>query len=250
MGRKTTTLDRQRNLVEVQEYGLQRQSNNTTLSSGIGMLLSSGFDSNVAGKYVQGQQIQFVAVQPCLPQVTYTWKFSLNGTVTTATGQTVYKTFNSFGEGKVELTVSAPGYVPATSSDTFCVYPGTLSINLSINTASPIYQCDASASGERVFTATLSGSRPADWDIYYTWAISDSFDNWVSPELFGSNVVYDNANTPHMITVKNLGYGYRVMCRVLATSKEPVSQGYNCINSKLFDPVTLGVSFINNSPCQ
>lgn len=250
MGRKSTTLDRQRNLVEVQEYGLQRQVTNATLTAGIGMILSSGFDSNVVGKYVQGQQIQFVASQTCLPQVTYDWKFTLNGVVTTATGQTVYKTFSSFGEGKVELTVSSPGYASATSSDTFCVYPGTMTLSMTVNNNNPVYLCDASGTGERVFTTVISGPSMVGWNLSYAWSITDNQGNWVGASLFGSNVIYDDINSPHMITVKNLGYSYQVKCILQASRVYGVSQGYNCINDKTFDPVTRGITFINNSPCQ
>lgn len=53
-----------------------------------------------------------------------------------------------------------------------------------------------------------------------------------------------------MITVKNLGYSYQVKCILQASRVYGVSQGYNCINDKTFDPVTRGITFINNSPCQ
>jgi hypothetical protein len=244
IGRKSATLDRQRNLIEVNDYSLQRQPQSSgTLLAGIGYYLQAGVQSNVT-KYVQSQQVLFSASDNCLSQVTYTWTFMENGVLSSLTGKDVYKTFTSFGEVTVKLVVSSPGYQDAVTTQKICVSPVTTvyGVSLSISPYPATYNCNNTNPNDdniRTFTSTITGGSLTGWALNYKWEITDSMGNW---SLVSSA-------TGYQYSVFRPPYSFQVRCTI--TASKPSNYPYSDCNAALsIGSASIGVTYIINPNCQ
>jgi hypothetical protein len=240
-GRKESTYDRKRNLVEKQEYGLQRPGKVT---------LNANFTAN-ASEYVVGRNITFTAPWTCIGAVNYQWTFTdFNGVQSTATGGSVVKIFNSYGAHSVTLTVSAPGHTTVSYTDNICVIlPASLNIMLGVSPSTTIYECDHVNSRSRTFTATLRNVPAANMPVSYTWLITDNNGNWVNAVNWTINNggVTLSGNT---LTYASPPYSYQVKC-FITVGGESVAPGNPACNMQyLHGDSGTGITFVNQSQCQ
>lgn len=146
-GRKKSTLDQNRNLVEFNEYQNVAQPIPT---------VNASFTTPTTS-FIAGQPVLFTAAANCLT-VTYQWK--INGVIQ-GTGATLNYTFANPGGYTVELTTTNPTYGSATSSQAICIERiFTPQLNVSGSTS---FDCpDAS----KTFTAS---SIPSGCSATYQW---------------------------------------------------------------------------------
>jgi hypothetical protein len=230
MGRKSATLDYQRNLVELQEYGLQRLGRTS---------LNPNFTTNVT-EYYAGQTITFTADVNCLPQMTYAWTFTdPAGNSTTASGSPVNKKFFSYGVHNVTLQVSSPGYGTASFTQNICVFlPADVTsfLHVSVSPSSVVDRCSPTDDGKRTFHAFLTGIDTDGLEISYSWARTN-----INGTFTGSGSGDDDS-----VTINFPGFGYQVRCIVEISIK---ADGEAKCNS---DPATgtqfNGISYINAPP--
>ena len=234
MGRKIATLDRQRNLVELQEYTLQK----------VGKAVLKANFSAASSAYVQGFSIVLMAGDAtCFTGNTYQWTFTgPTGTQTIAASTS--PTYNwvppSIGPHTVRLIVSNPAYTTASFSQEVCVV-GNTALTLSVSPDNVFNTC--TSTGVKTFSASLTGIIPntSVWALDYQWAISDATGKWVSiNELSGVTV-----NNSTSITYQSPTYNYRMQCTVLATSSRLTEK---CGPIVLAKTIAL-ISYVNNQPC-
>ena len=229
MGRKSNTQDRQRNVVEVLEYGLQLQGK---------VSLNPNFTTNVT-QYTQGQNAVFTAAPSCINSLSYAWTFTdSHNVVTTGSGSPYTKTLASFGSYTVKLTVSAPSYGTASFEDVICVSPGGFSPVVNVSPSNVFHQCAITDEQNKTFTASIGGNANG-WTIQYTWYATDNLGNW--------NFV---AGTTNQIQYVSPAYTYQVKCIMTATdTAAPVNASFQCLTTQYIGTAYSGVTYINNSPC-
>ncbi len=243
IGRKSATLDRQRNLIEVNDYSLQRQPQTPgTLLANIGYYLQAGVQSNVT-KYVQSQQVLFSASDNCLSQVSYTWTFVENGVLSTMTGKDVSKTFTTFGEVTVKLVVSSPGYQDAVNTQKICVSPITTvyGVSLSVSPWANTYNCNNLNPNDdniRTFTATITGGSLIGWNLNYLWEVTNSMGQWTVATATGNQ-----------FSLFRPEFSFQVRCTIKAS--KPSNYPYSDCNAALsIGSASIGVTYIVNANCQ
>ena len=231
MGRKSNTQDRQRNVVEVLEYGLQLQGK---------LSLNPNFTTNVT-QYTQGQSVVFTAApSSCISAITYVWTFTdSHNVVTTGSGSQYTKALTSFGAYAVKLTVSAPGYGTASFEDVICVSLGGFSPVVNVSPSNVYHLCALTDEQNKTFTASIGGNANG-WSIQYTWYVTDNNGNW--------NIV---AGTTNQIQYVSPAYTYQVKCIMTATdTAAPTNASLQCLSLQYIGTAYSGVTYINNSPCQ
>lgn len=234
MGRKSTTLDQNRKLLEVQEYGLAKQGR---------VSLRAGFSANVE-QYMQNQPITFTASGQCLTQITYTWVFTdPSGVQTTATGAQVSKTFPVFGPHQVQLTTSAPGYGSQSYVDKICVNATSLNMSLSVSPNNTIYQCSVpSDSGVRTFSAQLLGIPMflRGWTFHATWVVKD----------FNDVVIGGGTSTDGRFTFPSPGKSYRVFCTATVMPNTfTTEEQTECYKQIVLGTQNISVNYITETQC-
>jgi hypothetical protein len=260
MGRKTATLDKQRNMVQLQEYGQQREG---------AITLSASFSSNTS-KYVQGQQVLFSARQQCAPQVSYDWVFYENGTETYAQGKDVYKTFSSFGEVKVHLTVSSPGYTSVSTIESLCINTSiALSLTVSLTpedlvlcpTCNPANNnpCERTISNVRIFRPSLSPFKNMrGWNVSYHYIVKDTDGNEIarlntlrdiSGEVMELENLWMKLNKDGTLETKSPLPGHQVECFVTLAKKSNFPYS-SCNEDIVTNTGVAGVVYINNTQCE
>ncbi len=234
MGRKTSTLDHKRNLVELLEYGVQKQGR---------ISLRAGFTANTQ-QYMQNQPVIFTAAGQCLTQLTYTWIFTdQSGAQTTATGAQVTKTFTAFGPHKVQLTTSAQGYADETMVDNICVAATALNLNLSVSPNNMIYQCSQpNDSGVRVFTPSVQGipqGLRTGWDFVHAWVVRDVNNNVISGTTNNGSFSFPSP-----------GKSYTVYCSTTAIPiRAKTELEAECYSKIVLATRSIGVTFIPENNC-
>lgn len=156
-GRKKSTLDHRRNLVELNEY-----QNAVQLTP----YVTSTFQSSTTS-FIAGQAITFTADPNCLT-VTHQWK--VNGVVV-GSGTSLIRTFNTPGAYTVELTTSNASYGNSTTSLGVCVEL-IYSPNLTVS-GSTVFDCpDASK------TFSVINVPPGCSATYQWWVFLESNGQW------------------------------------------------------------------------
>ncbi len=239
MGRKMNLLDNNRNLVNLTEYGLQKQGRLT---------LSANFTSNTA-VYVKGQAVTFTAMsQSCFSGVSYQWAFTdLTGNTTNATGNQISKTFTNFGVHNVSLTVSKAGYATQTYTQTICVDPSVLSASMTVSPDMEWRQCDITPRRNKTFTALHNWTHPGmNMDITYTWYATNSSGSWV-PLLLGGSVLSINGN---QLVYESPFYDYQVRCDITirpSIDSDNISCEY--AGGQVSVTTTGPIHYVNDQPC-
>lgn len=146
-GRVTHVLDRQRNLVQVNEYKFAQEPSPAVVAS---------FTSSI-NEYTAGQSATFTAATNCFP-VTHQWK--VNG-VAAGSSSSLTFTFGTAGAYSVELTVTNGTYGSRTYAETICV---ELNLGLTVSVPGPNpFDCPDAA---KTFTAE---TELAGCQHEYTW---------------------------------------------------------------------------------
>ena len=241
MGRKFKTFDRNRNLVELQEYGLARQAK---------VSLNAKFTVNVT-EYIQGQPVIFTAAPSCASQVTYEWKFTnssgLESTVSGASPTTT-KTFTLFGSYSVQLTVSSQGYQTVTLIDNICVSPSAnFNVALAVTPLGPSTLCAYLDDGKRTFTTTITGGSLTGWNIVYTWYFTDRSGNWENSSNYPFNGDVESVSG-NVLVFKAVNYTYQIKCDV--TVEKAGGNGSCYYQQSIGLSAIAGVTYINDSPCR
>ena len=245
MGRKITTLDRKRNLVEVQDYGLQKIASITP---------SAGFSSNVT-RVTKNSPVILTAVPTCLSQLTYLWRVTdpsgndATTTITNGTSSQATWTPTTFGYHTIQLTVSNAGLLqPVSSSDGFCVEVGGVTMgltavcNIASVTDTNIYTCSPVDDGIRIFTASLSTTSFAGWTVSYTWEAVD---------IDGIKILnFAISSSGTSITMPRYSKSYTVFCTATINKDNQRPPFYPCNTGMVLDTRSFGISFNDNSPCQ
>ena len=234
LGRPAMTQDSKRNLLQLTEYGYQKQGK---------MSLNPNFTSTTTDFYIQ-QSVTFTAAPTCIPGVVYLWTFTTPyGAQTTASGSSVTKTFSLVGENSVKLSVTAAGYSPAYFLQSMCVRSNA-AVGVTFNVgggSTTIYQCDL-GSRDRTFTAVVPGTVHAQGPpVNYTWYITNLAGSWIDvASVSGATLNTDKS----ILTYSSPSYSYQVKCDItFATSS------INCSYSSLVGSGTSAITFVNNSPC-
>lgn len=233
MGRKTTTLDHQRNLVELLEYKYQKESN---------PVLKPNFNVSVE-QIFSDDQVVFTAVDNCIPSTTYQWTITDDqGAQSIYSGSILNKTFARFGPHTVKLTVSSPGYDTQSFSQDYCVNPGNnyyLNINVSPNTT--IYSCDVNDDRSRTFTASIQGAAHTSYTIHYNWQTSDNGGNdWVNI-LQNDSPIYTHSWTDH---------SYQVRCVVSIEESSYSNNSSTCPYLMVLVEEIASINFVDQGQCQ
>jgi hypothetical protein len=236
LGRKSTVLDHQRNLVEVMEYKYQKQGE---------IKLNAQF--NRPGEVNAGEVTPFTAVGSCLPvTITYAWTFTDDmGTVSTATGATVNKTFSRFGMHTVRLTVTAAGYAPQFYQEQICVNLGSYTASVAVTLGgTTIYSCDPNDDRIRLFTASLANIH-SSYSLTYHWEYTDINGNWLYDPLNTTLII---SNTGSQLKLNSPNYTYQVRCTITSDPKNlgnPI-----CSNTIVSQTAYAGITFVNQGQCQ
>jgi hypothetical protein len=235
MGRQVNTLDRNRNLVELKEYGLQKQGK---------VALNANFTSNVT-EYALDEVITFTAASTCISGVSYQWTFTTPyGSETSASGSPANNTFSLIGEHTVKLTVTAPGYGTQSYAESACVVlSNNTDIGISVSPSATIYSCDPNDNRQRVFSASVPGINPRGTgpEVAYTWYITDINGQWVNALVVSGASVDDE-----ILTYQSPAYSYQVKCEARYTSEQSIACGYNTFVGDGIE----GVSFIEERQCE
>ncbi len=243
MGRKMNVFDKNRNLVERTEYGLQRQGK---------IELKATFTANVP-RYEMGEAITFTAAAPnCIANVTYNWTFiDYEGNQTTATGASIVKTFDRYGEYRITLTATSAGYATATFTEAVCVFlPEVGGATLSVSPNTTVYQCSTTGDRTKTFTASIPGWNPAgSFQPQVTWFITDINGVWLDISYY--NTVYGGVTiNGRQLTVVSPFYTYQVKA-IISAPEFPLDLISPACNAQFKQQIVLaGVNYINNSPCQ
>lgn len=230
MGRKVNTLDRQRNIVELQEYTLQKKEKKQ---------LNANFSSS--GSYLQGTPTMLQAADAsCYTgATTYQWTFTgptgvLN--VPPSASPSYAWTPTSIGSHIVRLIVANPSYSTVSFSHEVDVR-GNVGINLTVSPDNVFNTC--TSTGMKTFTATISGivPDPVVWTLDYQWSISNASGEWVVISEVPGVIV----NGPASISYQSPAFNYRVQCAVVASrpGEEPI---------ELAHEVSL-IAYVNPSSC-
>lgn len=239
MGRKTTTLDHQRNVLELQEYGVQKQGRPS---------LRAGFTTNIT-QYLQHQPVVFAAAEQCLPQVNYTWIFTDPfGVPTTATGAQVTMAFAAFGPHTVQLTITSPGYSDATMVKNICVAATALNLDLAVSPSTTIYQCSQpDDSGARTFTARVQGIPQhlrGGWDFVHVWVVTDANGAVMNVDQLGG---IEGKGT---FTLPSPSQSYTVHCSTTAIPTRVKSKlEAECYSKIVLATQSISVNFIAENQC-
>lgn len=243
MGRKVSTQDRKRNVVEMQEYGYQKQG---------AVKLQSSFTSSVGTNYKQGQAVTFTADPQlaCFPQVTYEWTFyNYYGTESVATGQVVNKTFTSAGSYTVMLKVSNPNYPSSTMAWNICVFNQTINNTVSVGPTNAYHQCATPDDREKTFTASVTGlpDITKGWSVSYIWYVTDINGSWVRLLIpFDPNIVLMSGN---VLKYNSPNYTYQVKCEVSAAQISGPQAAQCSLFTTESSASTIGVTFFPNNLC-
>ena len=245
LGRKISTLDRKRNLVEMQEYGLQK----------VGAIeLSAGFSSNHT-QLLKSTQVTFTATPTCLSQVSYAWSIfdPLNPNTAIPLPGTLNQvswTPTNFGLHKVQLKVSKPGFETVSTMQEYCVELAGVTVSLAaVCTNFPsltdknIYACSALDDGVRTFTANLSLSSFPGWTLSYGWEIIDV--NGV--KILTGTISGPNGST---ITVPKQTTTYVAYCTPSITKDVQSSQNKDCNLGMVLGTRSYTINYTVNTPCQ
>lgn len=161
-GRLTYVKDRNKNVVQVNEYAYQRT---------ISVPLESTFTNNAPDRLIVGTTVAFTASgQNCVP-VSYSWK--VNNVSVGGNSPTLSYTFNTSGYTQVSLTVSSAGVTSTTTSgfSSFCIEPAPGTVRLAPqggDAALDIWWC--SGDFVRTVTATaLANGCASVQNESYTW---------------------------------------------------------------------------------
>jgi hypothetical protein len=114
MGRPSTVLDQNRNLIQKQEYTIINRDNYRPVAR---------FGSNQVGNYQVNQSILFTAEVPCDPTITYTWM--VDGTAQLSTGSTLTYSFSTPGQHTVMLVLTNSSGASSSQVQTLCVSPSS-----------------------------------------------------------------------------------------------------------------------------
>ncbi len=227
LGRLLNTYDQDRNLVEVKEYQYQNQPPSA---------LNAFFTSSTPWDKIQkNKAVTFTADPNCLTIASYAWK--VNG-VPTSTTATCSATFNTVGNQRVELTVTAASGSVTYATD-FCVLPGDPPFALSVAGGTVIDKCDVSFS--KTFTASVLPRNDChETDRQYVWYY-DSGAGWTQ--------AFDSTPNDATLVFNIADYGapksYTIKCEVNSTCGIEQSP---CIASTATQGVqTIGITF-NNPP--
>lgn len=243
MGRKSTVLDRNRNLVELTEYGLQQQGK---------VYLTANFKSNTS-EYFFNQPVTFTPVASCVSQSTYTWTVS-RGTIqeyrVTMTGvqPPLIYTFKSFGPYNIELRVSNPAYPEAVYTDTICVSGDNLFASI-LGTATNIgHSCD---NNQLVtFRARINNLNPVlpGWQLTYAWTVTDI--NNVPVAQYIATTPTSKSNSFDLNFTGSPTMNYLVKCSIKI---EPTiyADAHQCaMIGQSLGIATLTYSYIHDAQCQ
>ncbi|HQQ82125.1 MAG TPA: hypothetical protein PK059_03000 [Cyclobacteriaceae bacterium] len=242
MGRKSNVQDEMRNVVEFQEYGMQTTSK---------VSLNPNFTANTT-VYQQGTPIVFTAAPSCIPGITYSWTFTDSfGTATTvSTGATnnISQTLTSFGAYTVKLTVSSPGYGSASFMDNICVKASLVMPNIAVSPNLVYHKCSPTNEYQKTFTPQINPSQVAGWTLTYAWSITDA--NGVWQPYFAMAGATFNPSTG-VLTYNSPQYTYQVKLSISAVSVNAAGNTL-CGYGGLMDvgSTTIGITFINDGPCQ
>ncbi|MFM9839309.1 MAG: carbohydrate binding domain-containing protein [Cyclobacteriaceae bacterium] len=243
MGRKTTTYDHKRNLVEVQEYGLQKQGS---------ILLTAGFTASLT-HLTKSTVVTLTAAPTCLTQVTYQWivKDPAGNVVPLPSTANVASWIpNTFGVFKITVIASKLGYESVSTTEDFCVEVSGLTMDLTaICTNFPnitdknIYYCAPVDDGVRTFTAAISGGPFPGWTLNYTWKVTD---------IDGLNI--SNIGTTNLagtsIQMPRYGKSYSVYCTASITKDVQTKPVSPCNNGMVLGTQSYTINYIINTPCQ
>ena len=183
LGPLSNTYDRNRNLVQFQEYQFQVQPVQP---------VDASFTSSVPfSQLYRGTTTTFTPAPNCVSPVTYVWK--ING-VQVSTAPTLTHTFSALGNCHVELTVTAPNGT-ATGSTSFCVSPHTILPGIQAQGGNVIHKCDISYS--KTFDAfLLLASDCMPEELKYTWYY-ESAGNWIQVGVPSSASTFSFDITAH-----------------------------------------------------
>jgi len=228
LGRKVNTLDRKRNLVEVKEYLLQVQGNQS---------VQAGFTSSSA-VYTEGVPVTFTALPNC-GSVTYEWK--VDGVTHSSTSSTAVITFSSMGAHNVTLTVTSASFGSATYSETVCVQMGTPTFKTTISPSAVFHKCSVTGEGVKTFGFTPLTGCPISAN--FNWEYTDaSGSNWLPASTWGT------ASGNQLIGFTSPQYSYTM--RVVLTLTCPNTDiSYCAVEHTKLVTLSWSVQYINDSPC-
>jgi YD repeat-containing protein len=227
LGRLLNTYDQDRNLVEVKEYQYQNQPP---------VALNAFFSSSPWWDKIQkSQAVTFTADPNCLTVVSYAWKVN---DVLTSTASTCTVTFNTVGNQRVELTITAASGSVTHATD-FCVLPGPPAFALAVDRGTIINKCDAT------YTRTFSAKVLPRHDCHetyrqYQWSYNSGA-GWISVDdssLFDETLVFD-------ISEHGTPKSYDIKCDV--TSDCGIEKSPCIVSSATVGTKTISITF-NNPP--
>ncbi len=237
MGRKMNVLDKNRNLVELTEYGFQKQGKVT---------LNANFTSNVTS-YFKGQTVVFTAGPTCVSGVTYQWTFTdYLGNVTTATGAVVNKIFSRFGGHTAKLTASKAGYITQSFSDYICINPDLLTVDVTVSPTNTVHQCSLEGEWVKTFSANISWTSNPGLTVTYSWEATDLQGNWISVAQGSPNVI---SATGSQMVYNSQPFSYQVRCVVTVRVEGIYGLENTCQVMEASATDFSAVTYINDQPC-
>lgn len=241
MGRKTTVLDRNRNLVELTEYGLQQQGK---------IYLSAMFKSGTT-EYFYNQPATFTPVPSCVAQSTYIWTVyrgttqEYRVTMTGVQPALVYA-FKSFGPYNIELRVTNPAYPDAVYTDPICVSGDNLFATV-VGTATNIgHSCD----NNQLITmkAQINNLNPnlPGWKLVFNWTVTDINDipvpQYIAAASTGNRINLNFTGSPTM--------NYVIKCAIKIEPTVYADAQQCAMIGQSLGVATLTYSYIHDAQCQ
>jgi YD repeat-containing protein len=232
LGRKVNVFDRQRNLVELNEYKLKGKAQEDIRAN---FYLTDQLFTNqsyTATAYLNS----------CLPSVSYQWK--VDGVVV-GSAASLTTSFSNAGRHVIELKVTnnATLNYQIIASDR-CVYgiQPTVGFNFNVTPNTIAKLCDSTPKTFTVSNLNITGCNDS---VLYSWLVSfDNGSSWVCP---ASGNPTCNLNTSVLSFSEARAYIMKVTVTVSCSQPDVLCQG-----QKLFAELssTINITYLDDSPCQ
>ncbi len=232
LGRKVNEFDRQRNLVELNEYKLKGKPQED---------IQANFFIGSNTIYVNENFTAVASLNPCISSVTYQWK--VDGVIK-GTASSLTTSFGTTGRHVIELKVTntvTQNYQIVTNDK--CVRPTSPSISFDLTTPNTVTKlCDSNAKLFSVSNLTITGCSDS---VIYSWLVSfDNGNSWVCP-VSGDPLCTTNSRT--LAFAEARAYIMKVTVLVKCFQTDVFCQSGSLSDSST---QTINITFEDDSPCR